>query len=398
MKSGKSIDLITKAKTHLLLRHPFYSILALRTEFKPYTEAMNKSGLPKTMATDGKNIYYSEEWTESLTREECMGVIAHEVLHIALLHSLRLRGRQPMLWNVACDYAINNTLVADGFKLPKDGCVDPKYANQHAEQIYADLQKNQRTVTINMGGGKGDKSEQGDEKGPSWGNLIPPTDDQGNALSDAERSELEAEVKIMVTAAIEAQKSIGKVPGCVQELIDQYSKPKVQWRDFLPTWLTGSQPDDYSWRRPSRKWIHREIYMPSIKRIGCGKGALMIDTSGSVSTQELRRFLSEIIGIVEDCKPEELVIVPCDTHVKGAREWVAGDDLQDIEAYGRGGTYVTPAFKWVAENRPDVEWGVYFTDLQVNDFPDEPPPYPVIWLTTQAKEAPWGTVLPVDIE
>jgi len=396
--SDRAIDMVSKAKATLLTqRKPFYAICAMRLKFVAIEEDDPRAKIIKTMATDGARIYYNVKWTETLTKEECIGVICHEILHIALLHPLRLFGKHMILWNIATDYAINQVLTNDSFTLPKDGLQDDKYNNWNADKIYNDVLKNVKTVKVSGGkNGKDGEGKDGEGKEPKWGQILKPMGENGKPLSQAEVRGLEIETKILVQAAAEAAKAIGNLPGAIKELVDKYTTPVVHWQDYLPKWLLGSQPDDYTWRKPNRKYMlpgKKKIFMPSIAHHGSGHGVLYIDTSGSVSTPELQRYLSEIVGIIEECKPETLLIVPCDTQVKGTFKWEPGIPLTHIKVEGRGGTCVTPAFEWAHKNHDEViDWAIYFTDLEVSDFPDEPD-YPVLWLSTGRTKAPWGHVI-----
>ncbi len=57
-----------------------------------------------------------------LDEYECRFVMAHELMHVGLRHQARCQGRDPYLWNVACDYVINGWLVEMGLgELPKIG-------------------------------------------------------------------------------------------------------------------------------------------------------------------------------------------------------------------------------------------------------------------------------------
>jgi len=388
------IDIVAKAKATLLTqRKPFYTVCAMRLKFVAITkdDPRSKQFQFQTMATDGARIYYNVEWTEKLTKEEVIGVICHEILHVALLHPLRLFGKHMLVWNFATDYAINQMLTDDNFQLPKGGLQDDKYRSWNSDKIYNELMKDVKKITSSKGG----KGKDGKE-GPEWGQIVAPMDENGKPLSQADIRGLEIETKILVQSAAEAAKGIGNLPGAIQELVDKYTNPVVNWQDYLPKWLLGSQPDDYTWRKPNRKYMvpgKPKIFMPSVDHRGSGNGVFYIDTSGSVSTKELQRYLSEIVGIIEECDPETLLVVPCDTEVKGPFKWVPGDTLTEIKVEGRGGTRVTPAFEWAHKHHDEViDWAIYFTDLEVSDFPEEPN-YPVLWLSTGQENAPWGNVI-----
>src|ERR1700751_3598349 len=91
---------IQKARTTLLLDHPFFGTLLFRLAARPGASI-------KTMATDGVSRLYNPEFVESLNAEELAGVLAHEVMHPELQRHTRRGDRDTYRWNVACDYAIN---------------------------------------------------------------------------------------------------------------------------------------------------------------------------------------------------------------------------------------------------------------------------------------------------
>ena len=113
MRNEISISLrIQKARTALLLDHPFFGSLLYRLKDRA------SEGV-KTMATDGVSLLWNPEFVEALSAATLAGTLAHEVMHPALHHHLRRSGRDPKRWNVACDYAINPLLVDAGLKLPE---------------------------------------------------------------------------------------------------------------------------------------------------------------------------------------------------------------------------------------------------------------------------------------
>src|SRR5215469_755083 len=104
---------IQKARTNLLLDHPFFGTLLFRLGGHPCTSI-------ETMATNGVSLFYNPGFIETLNAAELAGVLAHEVMHPALEHNTRRGDRDPKQWNMACDYAINPMLVDAGLTLPKD--------------------------------------------------------------------------------------------------------------------------------------------------------------------------------------------------------------------------------------------------------------------------------------
>ncbi len=106
----------------------------------------------------------------SLTEEESKFVIAHELLHVGLRHDSRRQGRDPFLWNAACDYVINGWLMEmQCGDMPAFGALyDPKLKGESAESVYdiiaADLRRIRKLATL-RGIGKGDML---DPQVPDW--------------------------------------------------------------------------------------------------------------------------------------------------------------------------------------------------------------------------------------
>ena len=126
---------VARGKTKLLISYPFWGSLALATKF------VEDNTIP-TMCTDGRTIRWSRAFVDELSPLNVLFVIAHEILHIALMHPLRVGNRNAKLWNIATDLAINIELVKifgiDA--MPEGGLYDPKYDGMSAEQIYKLLQ------------------------------------------------------------------------------------------------------------------------------------------------------------------------------------------------------------------------------------------------------------------
>lgn len=389
-------DKLAKAKTRIAMEQPFFSPIAQSVR---YIEA----DWCETAATDGINIYYNKKWfDEVLTVSEVAGVIVHEVLHIIWLHPLRRGHRDPMLWNIATDYVINPViegLPKDSFKLPGGEfkpLLDPKYKDWSAYEVYNDLMKNAKKITINFPSPNGqpqDGNDKGDGKGKAWGSVIDPTDAQGNPLSESEIKELESEINITVESAIRAAKQIGKVPGGLEKLFEAREKPKINWHEYIQQWVQGTNPDDYTWQRPNRTMMANfQIFQPRIKSMGSGHGVLSIDTSGSVSDEELVAFVTEIMGVINLTRPERLTIIQHDSVVQRIDEW-NGEEFSSLKIKGRGGTCVAPSFKAVENLEYPVDWFIGFSDMEINDYPKVAPDYPVLWCATGDGIAPFGETI-----
>jgi len=133
-------DKIATARMRLLMSEPFFASLLLQLRVVDVSQRLEI----KTMATDGKHLFYTDDYIRCLSEAELVFVLAHEVLHVALEHHLRCAKRNLRLWNIACDYAINLQLLnADIGKMPQGALLDPAYENMAAEEIYQRLANNQ---------------------------------------------------------------------------------------------------------------------------------------------------------------------------------------------------------------------------------------------------------------
>ena len=127
---------IQKARTALLLDHPFFGSLLFRLGGRA-------SNSIQTMATDGVSLLYNPAFVETLNAAELAGVLAHEVMHPALQHHTRRGDRDRKRWNMACDYAINPLLLDAGLTLPKDVLIDHRFRGMSAERIFNLIEEQQ---------------------------------------------------------------------------------------------------------------------------------------------------------------------------------------------------------------------------------------------------------------
>ena len=361
---------VSRGSTRLVIKFPFYGSVCLRVNVKPDASV-------STMATDGKSILWSPDWVDTIDQEETVGTLAHEVLHIVLKHPLRRGSRDPLLWNIATDFAINQILVDAGFKLPEGALIDPQYKGLTAEAIYDRLPQ--------------DAKEQ-------YGNAVigevkDAKKDDGSDMSEAEVKQMEADIDATIMMAATGAKTVGKLPAFAKDLIKEMQRSQVDWRDVMRRFIGGDQPDDYSFRKPQKKMYHMTgIISPSIEKIGAGDVVIGIDTSLSVCKRELSFFLGEINAISEDLKPRSITVITCDARVQTVTRYEQGEEIQMIEIGGRGGTLVKPVFDYIEEHQLPVDNMVYLSDLEIFDYPEHPPHYPTLWVSSSMRSdpAPWG--------
>jgi predicted metal-dependent peptidase len=120
---------IQKARTALVLDHPFFGSLLFRLKDCEYRSI-------QTMATDGLSLYNNPDFVETLNAATLAGTLAHEVMHPALHHHVRRSGRDPKQWNMGYDFATNPLLIDAGLTLPEGVLLDNRFRGMSAEQIY----------------------------------------------------------------------------------------------------------------------------------------------------------------------------------------------------------------------------------------------------------------------
>ena len=334
---------------------------------------VEKNTIP-TMATDGRSIFYNAEFTDALTEPQLDGVKVHEAYHRILKHHLRMGKRDPQLWNIACDYAINPIIINSGLTLPDGALIDQKFFGMSAEKIYDHLMQNAQ-----------DKPEP-----QEWGNV----EDMGEGMSSDQIKAEEATINAQVVMAVNSmKKEAGKLPSNIEEIINEMKRSQIDWTDVLRKFIGGDQPEGYSYRRPNRRqWYLNEVITPVSNKIGCGDIVVGIDTSGSVSSKELSYFLGELNAIASSSGADSVTIITCDADIQDVIRYEKGEQIEMLECKGRGGTRVMPVFDYIANNNINVDNFIYFSDMGIFDYPEKDVGYPILWVSSdiRAKDAPIG--------
>ena len=394
---------IQKARTTLLLDHPFFGTLLFRLGAKA-------SSSIATMATDGVSLFYNPEFVDTLNAAELAGVLAHEVMHPALQHHTRRGDRDQARWNMACDYAINPILLDAGLTLPKDVLIDNRFRGMSAERIYNLIEEDEKQegssgqseshVGNGSGAPKGD-SVQNDEARSEP--LVPSTPGGVGQVLDAPEPEGESghsvaeqarEWQIAVEQAETVAKVAGKLPGSAVRALEASQAANLDWRELLRRAWSDTIPSDYSWSRPNRRHVWSGLYLPGVTSEGVGEIAIAVDCSGSVSSRQLGLFEAEIRSILAGQRPRLVHVLYFDTVVQKVEMYQAGQPVS-LSPVGGGGTDFRPCFDWLAEQAIMPQTLVFLTDL-CGTFPSEAAAYPVIWASTEARRAPFGEVVPIE--
>ena len=285
-----------------------------------------------------REIYVNS--SAGLTLEEWKFVLAHEYLHAGLQHHERCAGRDPYLWNVACDYVVNGWLSEMHIGImPMNGLLyDEALKDFSAEEIYdilvKDLKKNSKLQTF-RGYGKSD--------------IL----DRGYAESKLKPANLDEFCKNALRSGLEYHTSSGRgfIPAGLVEEIRALSMPPIPWDVELAKWFDiNFAPIEKrrTYARPSRRQdstpdIPRPSYiMQDIPEYSRTYGVI-IDTSGSMSAKLIGYALGAAASY-SAAKDVPLVrVVFCDAFAYDIG-YVSPDDIAGrVEVRGRGGTVIQPA-------------------------------------------------------
>jgi predicted metal-dependent peptidase len=376
---------ISKARAALILNQPFWSHLALRLDVQPMPANIACS----TMATDGKHLFYDADFVNSLKPEHLVTIVAHESGHCALQHPMRRQSRDPARSNIAEDHAVNLLLKASGFPMPKSAYCDPQFADWAFERIYPLIPEHPPAPGGNYGG---------------MGCVLDATGDDGKALSEPDREALEREWKIATIQAAQAAKAQGKLPACLDALIDSVRAPSVHWRAVLREFVRSIAANDYSWRRANPRHLATGDYLPSLYDETIGSIVWGIDSSGSVSRAELETQCDEFNGVLDTVRPEKVDVIYWDAAFQGHDVFRPEDYPVKMRIPGRGGTNLRGIWPYLAEHDIDPVCAIVTTDMELHvaDL-GEDPGYPVLFLSTGADHPsdgplPFGTLVKIEAQ
>jgi predicted metal-dependent peptidase len=363
-----------------------------------------------TMATDGKKLYYNPEFTCDLDEEQVKGVVIHEIMHCVFLHFLRQGDREKRKWNIAADLAINQLILNCGFKLLETCCIVgegmfkdlPK--NLSAEEYYHIL--NNTSECEKMGIPQSFLNEDFDCDIIFVGEDSP----DGSKDNEADKDNIAKISKELadkwtekVNETIHQCRQRGFQLGGLDRFLGVLNKPTVDWKYLLREFVTKLSKADYSWSKPNKKYIWRNIYLPSTRSIDeIGHIVVSLDSSGSIGEAELNRFASEINGITQQfvCK---ITILKHHAGVYDVQTHESSDGDLVLTKIESGGTSHVEVFQKLNEmmldsfDAPVCYIGV--TDLysDLESLKEEAPSIPIMFLTPNDLIAPFGqTVKMID--
>lgn len=388
-------------------RHLFYKLLV--NHHGKYA-CVPARGIP-VAATDGRNILINPDTFFKYDLRQRVFVIGHEVMHnvyndVDFLYLCRKSGTVPMsdgttlpfdekAMQHAMDYRINALLKESKIGAPPEGVLlDEEIAKANDgvidiyKKVYEDYEKN------------------GQLGGQGFDIVLNPGTSTGQSPQSAQQNSQQWAVETKAAQTLEEMRSQGKMAGALKRMFEQVLNPQIPWTEKIRGIFNRKVGSgSYNWQKADRRFIVRDLYMPSKSGNGAGHVVVWGDTSGSISPKELCHYMAELAAIVDECQPKRLTVLWCDADIHRVDEIGDPSEMARLQydaatdgVGGGGGTDVGPCFEWIKQNcseRPEVFIG--FTDGYVS-FPDAPPVELVIWASTVSKpdRYPYGDVVEIN--
>ena len=403
-EENKQIDRVVRARCQMLMAFPFFGILALKLQLDVNYDI-------ETAATNGEKLYFNPLFIKTLSEPQLNWLVVHEVMHPALQHLWRKGDRLSDMWNEACDYAIHDIMMqfketseykkGSMLEMPEGGLYNKDYRDMSADQIYDILRKKRKKQQQNSNGnGNGNGSQKTLDDHSLWNNK--------QTQKDAQQKSQSWEGNLIAAAQAAASKSAGSVPGFLERIIGNITKPQKDWRSLLAEFI---QPEinDYSFNPPDKRmaevtfgidsWGNPiEVLLPDfndevdvVKKI-----FFVVDTSGSIGNEELKIVYSEIVGAINQFQGKlSGHIMFFDHCAYPPTSFENVDDVLSIRPVGGGGTNFHAPFEYINEHYEDedeVAGIVMLTDGYAS-WPEESITHgkPTLWLITNDQQVPpWG--------
>lgn len=342
-----------------------------------------------TACTNGKDVKFGRKFVDSLNDADLRGVILHEAKHKMYRHLLtwkHLQKQDPMRANMACDYVINIELVDEGQRsngfvsLPKGGLFDEKYRGLNSAEVFALLPQQD---------GNGSGSGGFDEH--DW--------ESAESLNDEEKEALAKEIDQAIRqGAILA----GKVGGNIDRSFTDLMSAKVDWKEALREFVSSVSvgKDDSTWRKPNRRWLQHDIYMPSTVSESMGRVVVAIDTSGSIFGDVLNRFISEVASVMQNMNPEQVDLLYWDSEVAGHEVYGLNDAdrmTSSTKPKGGGGTRPSCITQYMHKHKINPVCAVILTDGYVGNDWGGTWNCPTLWTITSDIKSPIGQTIKIEV-
>ena len=365
--------LLTKAKSQLTSKYPYFGMLASRLKHEAKEEIMS-------YASNGVRFLYNPSFVENCSVEELSFVLTNCVMHHILAHQQRKLKRKGFLWQLATDFAINNLLSKNGIKIPNGANFDKKYKNMYAEEIYEALKKER----IEAGLDAFEESENEKNQDEQEQNKFSKVRNIEENLD--ERDEEQWEYAQALAKEVAMRKSL--MPLGFERLAKKVEAKNIDWKFELYNAINRHMRNNYAFMPPNKKHLYRGFALPSLTSDTLSL-IVAIDTSGSIQEEILGAFVEEFKSIMQNFPAVNIELLIADAKVHAHYSFKNAQDI-DFALKGGGGTDYRPVFDYIDANFPMSSMLLYFTDGD-GIFPRIPPSYEVLWALSNKKDRiPFG--------
>ena len=191
----------------------------------------------------------------------------------------------------------------------------------------------------------------------------------------------------------------------LQRWIKKLTMPKINWRKELKKFVATCY-DKLRYKIPNKREVFRGRYIWGQHKelLSYDSAVIIVDTSGSITDQDLAIFAAEMDGIIKARSIKTIRVIWCDSQIcsvqlfsdkekaKYEKEKLCGTSLEfvsKLKPCGGGGTSFVPPFAWINDNlikhRSTPSFIIYFTDAygdaptnkMVNGYEDR-----IMWFVT----------------
>lgn len=419
-KARQYINRLLLARMRILCNHGFYGLLLMHMIYS-IDEGC------ETAYTDGERIAFSPTFLEELSDKELDFVMMHEILHVVLQHCLRGEDKDNERYNIAADIVINSTIMhenddkASSITLSKYGesmhiAPDGKEGYLYtAEEVYEMLQSKQKdsdsgNEKSKKAGNVASKKGRAGKVQQSRKNMDKPVAKRWDDHSQWGKFEEDSRLRdVWVKNFAECCEAInvrdksnnrGTLPMFAQRMLEKLKKPQTDWRTILNDFIQ-EEICDYSFSPPDRRFQDSPFFLPDFNEMGKNDNVsdilFFIDTSGSISDNDMTTAFSEIKGAIDqyDGKLKGWLGF-FDAAIIEPKPFSSFEEFIVIKPAGGGGTDFQIIFEYVDQHMKEKEPNciIILTDGYA-PFPKEElaNDIPVLWLiNNQDVTPPWGKV------
>jgi predicted metal-dependent peptidase len=413
------VQRIARARTILYFDVPFFGYILGQLEIFPVA---NESLIPK-YAADNRRIYVNTQYFESLKIQRIKPILLHLIIHLIMKHGERGLHINSNIWSYSTD--VNTLLMVDEsvkklqeyyseknrkWELDQVSKIPNLLNNKSSDEIYKILFKYGSELTRKENKRNTIKDQFTDEvidEIHEYCGIESPCAfvrvyDLIRGLMPENAQALDIDrMQGLIRTAYESQRNQGHLPGQMQELIEDLINPKVPWYVLLSQYLQKTIISDWRWTPPNKRLLHHDIIYPSTVKEYL-EVVIALDTSGSITNEELTHFVSESHSIINSVASVKMHLIECDMVIQEVivieeGQNINGGDLpwEGKALKGRGGTSFIPVFEYIEEEQISPDLLIYFTD-GYGSFPEHEPNYPVIWMITSEVEPPTGIRIQFD--